>query len=87
MQAAWEVAAHWQKDLPGGGEALQGEGPLSTAVIAALSFWDYSLVRTSGARLPFRDKHLSLRHLVVPGVRGGGGGMKIGNLGITLREG
>lgn len=46
VQGAWEVAAHWRQALPGGGPTLQGEGPLSTAVIAALSFWDYSLVQT-----------------------------------------
>ncbi len=44
MQGAWEVASHWRRELPGGGAALQAEGARSTAVIAALSFWDYSAV-------------------------------------------
>lgn len=44
LQGAWEVAAHWRREAPGGGAALLAEGAQSTAVIAALSFWDYSLV-------------------------------------------
>ena len=35
VQDSWQVLQHWQADVTGQSE---------TAVIAALSFWDYSLV-------------------------------------------
>ena len=46
LQAAWEVTAAWQA---GGAVAdLGAQGAASTAVIAALSFWDYSAMLPAG---------------------------------------
>jgi acyl transferase domain-containing protein len=46
LQAAWEVTVAWQA---GGGAAdLTAKGPASTAVVAALSFWDYSAMLPAG---------------------------------------
>jgi acyl transferase domain-containing protein len=47
LQAAWEVTAAWQA---GGSSAtdLSPQGAASTAVIAALSFWDYSAMLPVG---------------------------------------
>jgi hypothetical protein len=45
VQGAWEVARHWQGPQHAN---LVAPGAASTAVIAALSFWDYSLVTPPG---------------------------------------
>ena len=45
-QAAWEVASQWQGPAHAD---LTAPAAASTAVIAALSFWDYSLVTPVGA--------------------------------------
>ena len=44
-QGAWEVAAQWRA---GTGADLTAAGAASTAVVAALSFWDYSLLLPAG---------------------------------------
>ena len=44
MQDAWQVLQHWRGDAAGQAE---------TAVVAALSFWDYSLV----ANVPGSDTY------------------------------
>ena len=46
MQGAWEVASQWQGPAH---RELTAPAADSTAVIAALSFWDYSLVTPAGA--------------------------------------
>ena len=43
MQDAWSVLGHWQQQLPESAEAGPS-GTDQTAVVAALSFWDYSLL-------------------------------------------
>ena len=47
MQDAWGVLRHWQQqrqELPGAATAAAATAADQTAVVAALSFWDYSLL-------------------------------------------